>query len=163
MACFLVSCTENVFVHSFSTISEEGWRRTDTLVFPIPASPTAISGKAYVEVRFDNSFPYEELWLEVETAMGDRHRCDTIRCLLGEKNGRGFNLLQYEHLAGDILLQEGDTAFIRVHHLMECEIVPHLREVGIRVEKTPHGSALLSVPARINTQEDEQQNGESPE
>ena len=135
----LAGCTENTLFHSYQSIGEEGWRRTDTLCFTLAPSPTPCLAATFVEIRLDRSFPYRELWLQLEKRSGEKTEQDTLCFRLTDEteslSGKGLNLLQYELAGGNIRLQEKTGTELRLHHLMEREIMPHISEVGIRVER----------------------------
>ena len=138
LACLVTGCTIAVEHNLFRSIDPEGWRRGDTLVFMLPSSAQAQDYDVYVELRIDNSFPYRELWIGIEKQAGGQTSKDTICFSLADEdgtlNGQGLHLLQYEEHAGHIRPTNDEKATISIHHLMEREIIPHICEVGVRVE-----------------------------
>ncbi len=139
LLCLTTACTEDTLVHSYKPISDEGWWRNDTLVYTLPPQSTDLHCTASVEVRISNAFALRELWLEVEKKVGENSQKDTVMFRLADESenldGEGFNLLQYAQEAGHIDLKANEEASLRIRHLMEREIIPHICEVGIRVDK----------------------------
>lgn len=139
LSLLCMACTHHTLVHSFRSIPEEGWRRTDTLIFTLPTTLDDAEYALYIDLRLHNRFPYRELWLAVEHGVaGERGSiCDTLCCHLsdqeGKLSGQGINLLQYETRAGTLPLQAGRQTQIRIHHLMRRETLPYIIEVGVRV------------------------------
>ena len=134
-----LACNRTVLVHSYLPVSEDGWRRTDTLFFPLPPSPNEASYSLYVGLRIHNRFSYREVWLAVEHRMeGENHwTCDTLCLPLSDDEGhlvgQGINLLQYEIPAGSLHMQTQQAGELRIHHLMRLETLPHIMEVGIKL------------------------------
>ena len=134
-----MACTRHTLIHSFRAIPEEGWRRSDTLVFTLPPSPDDAEYALYIDLRLHNRFPYRELWLAVEHHLPDSSLIsrDTLCYHLSDESGnlcgQGINLLQYETHAGTLPLRTGVETQIRIHHLMRRETLPYIMEVGVRV------------------------------
>ena len=134
-----MACTRHTLIHSFRAIPEEGWRRSDTLVFTLPPSPDDAEYALYIDLRLHNRFPYRELWLAVEHHLPDSSLIsrDTLCYHLSDESGnlcgQGINLLQYETRAGTLPLRTGEETQIRIHHLMRRETLPYIMEVGVRV------------------------------
>ena len=138
-----LACNRPALVHSYLPVSEEGWRRTDTLVFPLPPSPTETRYSLCIGLRLHNRFPYREVWLAVEHRMeGENDWTRDTLCLPlsddeGHLVGQGINLLQYEIPAGSLHMPAEQAGELRIHHLMRHETLPHIMEVGIKLFTSP--------------------------
>ncbi|MCR4920960.1 MAG: gliding motility lipoprotein GldH [Bacteroidaceae bacterium] len=136
-----LACSRPALVHSFLPVPEDGWRRTDTLVFPLPPAQDEAQCSLYVGLRLHNRFPLREVWLGIEHRMGtdEGWSCDTLCLRLSDEKGRlsgqGINLLQYEVAAGSLHMPAGQEGELRIHHLMRCETLPDIMEVGIRLSR----------------------------
>ena len=66
--CMLGSCYDYRNDYSeYRRIGSEGWRYADTLAFTPVHADTVCRGSLVVALRHDESYPYDELWLEVMT------------------------------------------------------------------------------------------------
>ena len=136
----LYACTADTWVHRYESVAREGWRRSDTLVFALPPSPETQCHRVAVGLRFHNRVPYQYLSLVVEQQADSLIiRKDTLTFQLadsaGMPKGEGINLLQYSTPAPPLHLEKGQHARLRLYHIMKREVIPHVLEVGVRVEK----------------------------
>ena len=139
------SCTKKMIVHHYEHIDNDGWTRYDTLSFEIP--PAAASGdySLFLGMRYSNDMPYEGIWIEVETQFSHPHYAslDTLYFLtadsIGMLLGKGINLKQQEMPLSSLNLKEGQQGLVRVRHIMARNVLPFVRDIGIRVvqEDTP--------------------------
>ena len=156
----LTSCRPKAIFYSYQPISGQMWSRTDTLRFDLPHVEDASLWQVSVGVRCTNRLEYQDLWLVVEqrTAVVKR---DTLHIIMADLNGQWLSLNPILHTteqpACTISLATPESQLL-VYHVMRPFTVSGISEVGIKVEPS---SAFHSVPARINTQQDEQQEGET--
>ena len=140
-----VSCTKKIIVHRYAHIDNDGWARCDTLSFEIP--PVAVSGDyaLFLGMRYSNDMPYEAIWMEVETQFCHprQYSLDTL-CFqtadsIGMLLGKGINLKQQEVQLLSLNLKEGQQGTVRVRHIMARNLLPFVRDIGIRLvqEDTP--------------------------
>lgn len=139
--CFL-ACGGGTWFHSYEAVGKDGWARTDTLSFSLPPLATDTVLDAFVGLRITHSFPYQSLWMALEV-MNDStgitfadtlcfELCDSI----GRFTGSGVTSLQYERPVVPIPLVGGAANTICLFHLMKREVVPNVREVGVRLSET---------------------------
>lgn len=140
----LLACDGNTWVHRYRAVGEDGWAKGDTLLFALPAADSSGLGlDCIVCARVTPAFPYRNLWmgLQYDLACPDTSYVDTV-CYaftdsLGQMGGHGVTLLQFEQDAAPVSLKPGQEGSVRVYHLMKKEIIPEIREVGIRMVRRP--------------------------
>ena len=91
LSIVLASCSEKEGYSCFHHIENGKWYRNSPLVFTID-SLTPSQGTGYevtVELTTNRSYPYRDLWLQIEQDLTDSLiRTDTLRCLLADEYGR---------------------------------------------------------------------------
>ena len=79
--CLMAACNENTVYHSYQSLPDEGWGKSDTLSFLIPVTdsipPTL---RLFAEVRNRTDYPYHNLHLFISQNLQDSTvwRTDTI-------------------------------------------------------------------------------------
>ena len=137
VAMLLLSGCEDLRFHSFHSLYDE-WAATDTLQFSYVNTSRADDPQMLdVELRLEPSFPMRELWLGVQCVNGAAVSFDTVRCEIfdstGRQNGTGVGVLyQTTHPVGVVDVAPGDTALIKVVHLMDAP-VRGVTDVGVKV------------------------------
>ena len=137
VAMLLLSGCEDLRFNSFRSLYDE-WAATDTLQFSyVNTSRVDASQMLDVELRLEPSFPLRELWLGVQCVSSAGVSLDTVRCEVfdstGRQNGTGLGLLyQTSHPVGVVDVAPGDTAVIKVVHLMDAP-VRGVTDVGVKV------------------------------
>ncbi len=136
---FATAC-EDVRVHSFRSLSGD-WSVFDTLQYACcaPAGRNE-SFMIDVQLRSKPSYPYRELWLGVQCVADSSGllSTDTLRCELFDSLGRhsgttGGILYQTSHRLGTREFPKADTVRVRLYHLMDCEVVEGIADVGVRI------------------------------
>ena len=140
-----VSCTKKMVVHQYAHIDNDGWARNDTLSFEIP--PVVANGDyaLFLGMRYSNDMPYEAIWMEVETQFSHPRQssldtlCFQTADSTGMLCGKGINLKQQEVFLSSLQLKEGQHGTVKVRHIMARNLLPFVRDIGIKVvqEDTP--------------------------
>ena len=135
------SCTGGTVLHSYKPLAKEGWERCDTVCFNVPKATENIGGTLTIGLRTIANIGIQDIVLAVEQT-GDAKgvgRCDTVRYPLTDAEGYaltgGVNCHQYETQHLPFKLQKGNTAQVRIRHLMSKEVICGITEVGIRIDK----------------------------
>jgi len=135
----LVACSQGCLLHQYQTIAPEGWERNDTLSFSLMPVPQSGNYTVNLGIRYNPQFPYEAIYVVAETHL--RHpftfRRDTI-CLhttdpQGKSIGQGTTILCSTQPITMLKLRRGQQGTIRLHHIMAREILPSIREVGVKI------------------------------
>ena len=90
-ACLMAACNENTVYHSYQSLPNEGWGKSDTLSFQCPVTDS-IPGtlRLFAEVRNRSEYPYRNLYLFIHENLLDSTvwRTDTIAVNLADSTGR---------------------------------------------------------------------------
>lgn len=135
------ACTEGTVLHSYKTLSAEGWERCDTVCFDLPKAVEDFNGTLTIGLRTIAYVGMQDIVLAVEQS-GEATgvcRCDTIRYPLTDSKGdalaAGINNHQYETQHLPISMKKGQGGIVRIHHLMTPEVISGITEIGIRIER----------------------------
>jgi gliding motility-associated lipoprotein GldH len=75
----LAACDNQTIYHTYQNLSIEGWKKTDTLKYQLPAQ---LAGKQYdleVGLRHTENYPYQDIWMEILYPLSpDRHPIPSI-------------------------------------------------------------------------------------
>jgi gliding motility-associated lipoprotein GldH len=87
----LAACSGGEVYSRFRHIENGKWRRDSQFVFTIdslnPASGAAY--KVFVELTTNRSYPYRDIWLQIDQTLTDSLvRTDTLRLLLADEYGK---------------------------------------------------------------------------
>ena len=144
MCLAMVGCTKGTVVHRYEKVSLQGWERTDTLCYDLPAATKQQECLLSVGLRYNNDFPYEGIWIVVEgkTEAPSTYWCDTLYLRTADEDGtalgHGVALMQNSVPLRNIRLEEGQHGRLRIWHIMHREVMPSIREVGIRLERSDY-------------------------
>ena len=137
----LCACGRQKIYSHFEHVSDTGWEKVDTIVFNIP--PVAESGiyQEALEIRIDNTYPFQSLTMEVTQTIFPENKVETHNkvCQLIDQNGNmkgaGVSLFAYTFPFNDIQLNRGDSLYITIVHCMKREIMPGVVDVGVTLTK----------------------------
>lgn len=143
-ACFAAACNdEHTVYHSYQSLPDEGWGKSDTLSFLIPVTdsiPTTL--RLFAEVRNRTDYPYHDLHLFISQNMLDSTvwRTDTIALSLADSTGRwtgkGWgSVYQSERFVRSVRPLHPGNYTIKVMNGMKGEKLKGMNDVGIRIEK----------------------------
>ena len=142
-ACLLTACNEHTVYHSYQSLPNEGWGKSDTLSFQIPITdsvPTTL--RLFAEVRNSIGYPYHDLHLFISQNLQDSTvwRTDTIAFSLADSTGRWMghgwgSIFQSETFIKSVLPLHSGNYTIKVINGMKDEKLQGLSDVGIRIER----------------------------
>lgn len=139
----MTACNENTVYHSYQTLPEEGWAKSDTLSFQIPiidsVPPTM---RLFAEVRNRSNYPYRNLHLFISQNLQDStvFQIDTLTINLadstGKWKGKGWGSIYQSAIFFKSVrpLHSGNYTF-KIISGMKDEMMNGLNDIGIRVEK----------------------------
>ena len=143
LSLLTISCTDSdCLVHSYQQTGSDVWLRADTLRYEIPEAPASGIYTISVEMRTGETFSYRYIYMAIERHMHhpDYLHCDTIRFDMARDgvhlDGRGSTITTFCRPALNIRLCKGQSGEVRLLHLMSREVLPDIREVGVRICKT---------------------------
>lgn len=129
------ACNDHMLFHQYVPIASEGWTRTDTILFTLPPAPAEEDCQLYLGLRYGNTFPYEGIWIVVETELQHPSsvHSDTIYFTTTEKSKQGILFNQQEKLVRTLHLHPSQQGTIRLHHVMNRETMPAITDIGIKI------------------------------
>lgn len=87
----LFSCDDNVIYHESFPIQPGNWKADAPAHFAFFVQDTVSGHDLMFNIRNDNSYPYKNLYLFVQTELPNgRLTVDTLECLLADERGQWF-------------------------------------------------------------------------
>jgi gliding motility-associated lipoprotein GldH len=139
-----ISCNDGhkVIYHDYHSISTNGWKRNDTLIYKIYPTDSMQIVRLYAEVRNSLKYPYSDLFLVVKQNLADslKWQTDTVKFQLADNIGRwtgiGWgNYYQSTQFVKVIRLPSHPFhATIRVSQEMKDNVLKGITDVGFRIE-----------------------------
>lgn len=133
---------EQTVYHSYQSIPERGWGKSDTLVFKVPMPDSLKTLKLFAEVRNENQYPYRNLYLVVSQNLQDSiaFQTDTLELTLADKEGKwtgtGWgNLFQSTLSIGTAVIRHSGNYTFKVSQGMKDDQLIGISDVGIKIEK----------------------------
>ena len=124
-ACLLTACNEHTVYHSYQSLPNKGWGKSDTLSFHIPITdsvPTTL--RLFAEVRNSIEYPYHDL---IAFCLADS---------TGRWTGHGWgSIYQSETFITSVRPLHPANYTIKIMSGMKDEKLQGLSDVGIRIEK----------------------------
>ena len=140
----LAACQNNIIYHSYAPVPLDGWDKSDILVYTLPNSIPAGNYEAEIGIRYQESYPYRDIWLEVSHNTKDTltYVTDTLQLFLvdeaGNKTGNGLcGLYQCDlpYKASIPIRTEGSARTFRIVHIMTDNPLTGISDIGIRLRK----------------------------
>ena len=145
LAFCLLSCSRNEVFFDYLPIGSAGWLETDTLVFNPVIDDSLSTYNLFLEVRNDNRYAYQNLWLYIDGLQG----ADIVapfpppfEVLLanefGKWHGKGFSIvyeLSVPYLQGVRFSHAGEQR-ITIRHGMDNTPLVGIKSIGFRVVKS---------------------------
>ena len=127
--CLMAACNENTVYHSYQSLPNEGWAKSDTLSFQCPVTDSIPATlRLFAEVRNRSEYPYHNLYLFTIAI----NLADTTGRWLG--NGWG-SIYQTAVFVKSIRPLHPGNYTIKIMHGMQDEKLTGLNDVGIRIER----------------------------
>lgn len=140
----LTACQQRTSYHHYQPTDPDGWQRTHALRFCLPPAPAAGRYALTVGLRYTPAFPYQGLWIEATTSLSNPAepvRVDTLYFPISSTTdptrplGQGITLIQHEEPLFTLSLRRQQQATVTLRHIMTRELLPNLRDVGLRMER----------------------------
>lgn len=142
----LTACHSHTVYHSYCPVPPQGWGKGDTLVYQLPASIPEGVYDLEIGIRYQEGYPYRDIWLAVSRHLTDSALCatDTLHFFLTDEAGNKTQnspgaLYQYTaHYPTPISLQDTDTIrSFHLVHLMKDNPLRGITDMGIRLTQHP--------------------------
>ena len=138
------ACQNNRIHLSHTPVPLDGWNKSDTLVYTLPNSIPAGNYEAEIGIRYQESYPYRDIWLGVSHNTEDTlpYVTDTLQLFLvdeaGNKTGNGLCGLYQCNLPYKAFIPirtEGSTRTFRIVHIMRDNPLTGISDIGIQLRK----------------------------
>ena len=141
--CLMAACNENTVYHSYQSLPNEGWAKSDTLSFQCPVTDSIPATlRLFAEVRNRSEYPYHNLYLFIQENLLDSTvwRTDTIAINLADTTGRWLgngwgSIYQTAVFVKSVRPLHPGNYTIKIMHGMQDEKLTGLNDVGIRIER----------------------------
>lgn len=140
----LAACQSHTVYHSYEPISPDGWAKSDTLVYALPASIPMGNYEMEIGIRFQESYPYRDIWLGISYNTLDTltYVTDTLQLFLADEGGNktgnspgGLYQCDLNYNASFPIRVEGNARTFRIVHLMTDNPLIGISDVGIQLRK----------------------------
>ena len=141
LALFM-SCGERALYDEARALPTDGWDFRDTLEFTYVISDTSGVFDIYLHVRNEKQYSYSNLWIFVETtAPNGAMQKDTLELILADETGqwlgkgtRSINTMMIPYLR-NIKFPYLGIYSMDVQHAMRDTVLPHIQNIGVRVQR----------------------------
>lgn len=128
--------------HSYRPIPSCGWVWGDTLRFTTPLNDSLTHYLYTVELRHDNSYPYNQIAVAFSLKPADGESTiytDTLHCALsndhGVWQGEGWgNLFVSSHPGHTFNIPRSGNYELTLSHIMQRDTLPGIFNVGLKIE-----------------------------
>lgn len=136
-------CQGSTVYHAYQAIDTEGWDKRDTLTYTLPSSVTPGTYEAQIGLRYQDAYPYRDIWLGICHNLEDSltYTTDTLHLFLadplGNRSGnRPSGLYQSAQPYRTTLHIQatGSSRSFRIIHLMKDQSLPGIHDVGIELD-----------------------------
>ncbi len=139
----IVSCDRKRVFEAYKTLDDNGWNKDSVVIFDVALSDTIKNHNLYVNIRNKGTYPYSNLWLFLSVGSPDgKMITDTVEFSLAEASGRwkgsGIGDLhdnQILYKSSVYFPHKGNYTF-HIKQGMRDNMLPGIRDIGIRIEKT---------------------------
>jgi len=145
LAFCMLSCSKNEVFFDYHSINPTGWQATDTLIFSPVINDSHSTYDLFLEVRNDNRYAYQNLWLYIDGLQVDNTVTPfppPFEVLLanefGKWNGKGFSIvyeLSVPYLQGVRFTHMGEHR-ISIRHGMDNTPLVGIKSIGFRIVKS---------------------------
>lgn len=137
-----ISCNRGEVFFSYNSLPAKGWEINDTLFFCPVIKDSLAQYDIFIEVRNDNRYSYQNLWLYVTDSVAKEGMQTTpVEIMLadefGKWNGRGFSFLFESDTVylQNVRFARGGEQNIIIRHGMKDSTLIGIRDIGLRIVK----------------------------
>ncbi|MCD7924346.1 MAG: gliding motility lipoprotein GldH [Bacteroides sp.] len=140
----LAACQSNTAYHSYQSIPLTGWAKSDTIVYVLPASIPAGEYEVEIGIRYQECYPYRDIWLGISQNMQDTlvYTTDTLQLFLADEEGNkigngpgGLYQCSLPYRAAFKIKQEGNARSFRIVQIMKDDALKGISDIGIQIQK----------------------------
>lgn len=138
-----LSCDNQEIYYRFHEINNAEWAQNDTLTFDIDSTlfEVNVPYKIYLEVTNNVNYPYQNIWLFVQSNINDTVFNEQSKEYLladefGKWKGSGFGSLFQSSLPLDnVVFKEKKNYQIKLEHGMRDVSLKGIEKVGLKISK----------------------------
>lgn len=139
---FIGGCEQSRVYDRNNTLPKEGWHYGKALTYEVSILDTAIAYNMYINVRHTDAYPYNNLWLKLNTTLPNgtiqENKINVeLSSPTGEWTGNCIDGICYSTVLVQPnfqLLQKGNYIF-SLEQDMRMNPLPYLMDIGIKIEK----------------------------
>jgi gliding motility-associated lipoprotein GldH len=140
----LCGCDSKRFFEENKSLQNGVWNVSHKVPFRVEIKDSVSRYDVYLNVRNDGEYPYSNLYLFIHTTLpGNSATTDTVECQLADPDGKwrgsGFGSIKFNRFLfqrGVLFPRKGSYLF-ELEQAMRVNDLKGIRDVGIRLEKTP--------------------------
>jgi gliding motility-associated lipoprotein GldH len=138
----IVSCDRKRVFESYKELDKKGWNKDSIVVFDVELKDTTKNHNLLVNIRNKGTYPYSNIYLFMTIGAPDgTTRTDTVEFTLAEPSGRwkgsGIGGLHDNQILykNSVSFPHKGTYKFQIKQGMRDNVLPGIRDVGIRIEK----------------------------
>jgi len=139
---FVSSCEQSRVFDKNIPLEKEGWFYGEAKLFEVEILDTAIAYNMYVNIRHTDEYPYNNIWLKLNTTLPDGTTQENkinveLSMLTGEWTGNCIDGICYTTVLvqHNFALQQKGKYVFSLEQDMRMNPIPYVLDVGIKVEK----------------------------
>lgn len=148
ISCFLIillfsGCDFNRIYEKNVPIPETKWNSSLQPAFAVQVRDTSLLYNLFLNIRHDNSYPYENIWLNISVTFPDSsHSTRRMEVMLAKDDGEWFgtkigSVWDYRTLLQQkTLFKQSGTYTFYIQQDMREDPLPGMLAVGLRLENT---------------------------
>ena len=138
---FLSSCMDIPIYSESTSVDDNGWSVEDTVKFNISIDAPSNRYNGSIDLKHNGDYRYSNLYLFIDiTYPNNKHRIDTLECVLADKRGRWYgsglgDMVSHriDYLEGVQFPLEGDYEF-SITHGMRRNPLEDVSDIGLSLE-----------------------------
>jgi gliding motility-associated lipoprotein GldH len=138
----IAACSHNSVYSDYKSIADAGWNKDSVARFTVDITETGIPCNVLVNIRHNNTYPYQNFWLFIATTSPEgKTTQDTIECYLADNRGKwlGSGLSSVYNMP---VLFKPNTVFTKpgkytfaIRQGMRDDLLPGITDIGIEINK----------------------------
>ena len=141
------SCNQTIVYNEYQPIKNKIWEQSAEYSFVFDIKDNTMPYNVSLQIRHNDHYPYQNLWILYELSHDSIVWKDTIECMLaddfGKWKGKGLTLFQCQfNLRENYHFPDTGRYTVSIRHGMREEGLKGVEDVGIVVEsgRSPRGS-----------------------
>ncbi len=140
LASLLSGCYDKPAYSNYAAVQPMGWSADSTINFTLNINDTTPAYRMLLQVRHDDNYPYQNMWVFVDVTDPSRHtKTDTIEFFLADQRGKwlgggaGSLKLMPVIISDDRKFCHAGEYRISVRHGMRVDKLKGIHDIGIEL------------------------------